>query len=172
MMDENMTAGMSVVGVNPLVAMPDLSVRQPVRAADGYEDVRRANRLGADGKWQEGLSFIAELRSRPADKRNIEERQSVDMAEFALLRYDLDRNKERCIECLKAAYQQGPSSFWGYPAHLFLKELCVDVPKPPKVPLCGLGAWGDGVINLEPKRLGWEVGKGKRVEGKGKRVKG
>lgn len=160
----------AVIGVNPLVAMPDLSVRQPVRAADGYEDVRRANRLGADGKWQEGLSFIAELRSRPADKRNIEERQSVDMAEFALLRYDLERNKERCIECLKGAYQQGPSSFWGYPAHLFLKELGVDVPKPPKVPLCGLGAWGDGVINLEPKRLEWEKGKGLREKGNGKRV--
>ena len=157
-------AAAAVIVVDPAVAMPDLSVRQPVRAADGYEDVRRANRLGAEGKWQEGFSFIAELRSRPADKRNIEERQSVDMAEFALLRYDLDRNKERCIECLKGAYQQGPSSFWGYPAHLFLKELGVDVPKPPKVPLCGLGAWGDGVINLEPKRLEWEAGKGKRDE--------
>ncbi len=157
-------AAAAIFAINSAVAMPDLSVRQPVRAADGYEDVRRANRLGADGKWQEGLSFIAELRSRPDDKRNLEERQSVDMAEFALLRYDLDRNKERCIECLKAAYQLGPSSFWGYPAYLFLKELGVDVPKPPKVPLCGLGAWGDGVINLEPKRLEWEVGKGKRDE--------
>ena len=162
----------AVIGVNLSVAMPDLSVRQPVRAADGYEDVRRANRLGAEGKWQEGFSFIAELRSRPADKRNLEERQSVDMAEFALLRYDLDRNKERCIECLKGAYQQGPSSFWGYPAHLFLKELGVDVPKPPKVPLCGLGAWGDGVINLERKRLERDEGKGMREKGKGLRGKG
>ena len=37
----------------------------------------------------EGRKFIAELRTRPADKRNLEERQSVEMAEFALIRHDL-----------------------------------------------------------------------------------
>jgi hypothetical protein len=72
-----------------VLAAPDLSVSQPVRAADGYEDVCRANALGAAGKWDEGRKFIAELRARPADKRNLEERQSVEMAEFALLRHDL-----------------------------------------------------------------------------------
>ena len=134
-------------------AAPDLSAIQPVRAADGYEDVRRANLLGAGGRLDEGREFIAKLRARPSGKLNLEERQSADMAEFAFLRYNLVANRERCIACLKAAYDAGPSSFWGWPAYEFLKELGVDVPAPPKDPLRGLGAWGDGVVNLEPKRL-------------------
>ena len=134
-------------------AAPDLSARQPVRAADGYEDVRRANLLGAEGRLDEGREFIAKLRARPSGKLNPEERQSADMAEFAFLRYNLVANRERCIACLKAAYDAGPSSFWGWPAYEFLKELGVDVPAPPKDPLRGLGAWGDGVVNLEPKLL-------------------
>ena len=146
-------------------AAPDLSVSQPVRAPDGYGDVRQANWFGAVGKWDEGRAFIAKLRARPAEKRNIEERQSVDMAEFALLRYDLKTNKERCIACLKAVYDADCTSFWGWPAYGFLKDLGVDVPAPPKDPLRGLGAWGDGVVNLEPKRLG----NGERGMGNGER---
>ena len=145
-------------------AAPDLSVSQPVRASDGYGDVRQASLLGAEGKWDAGRAFIAKLRSRPADKRNLEERQSVDMAEFALLRHDLAANKERCIECLKAVYDADSTSFWGWPAYTFLKDLGVDVPEPPKDPLRGVGAWGDGVVNLEPKRLGnGELGTGNGV---------
>ena len=142
-------------------AAPDLSVSQPVRAPDGYGDVRQANWFGAVGKSDEGREFIAKLRARPAEKRTLEERQSVDMAEFALLRHDLKANKERCIECLKAVYDADCTSFWGWPAYGFLKDLGVDVPAPPKDPLRGLGAWGDGVVNLEPKRL--EVEAGRRV---------
>jgi len=140
-------------------AVPDLSVRQPVHASDGYGDVGHANALGAEGKWDEGLAFIAELRACPLDKRNLEERQSVDMAEFALLRYNLDANKERCIECLKTVYDAGSTSFWGWAAYTFLKDLGVDVPAPPKDPLRGLGAWGDGVVNLELKRLEPDAGR-------------
>ena len=139
-------------------AAPDLSVSQPVRAADGYGDVGYANALGAEGKWDAGREFIAKLRARRAEKRNLEERQSVDMAEFALLRHNLAANKERCVECLKAVYDAGCTSFWGWPAYAFLKDLGVDVPAPPKDPLRGLGAWGDGVINLVPKRLEPDVG--------------
>ncbi|MBQ2624263.1 MAG: hypothetical protein IJG18_04130 [Kiritimatiellae bacterium] len=139
-------------------AAPDLSVSQPVRASDGYGDVRQASLLGAEGKWDAGRAFIAKLRSRPADKRNLEERQSVDMAEFALLRHDLAANKERCIECLKAVYDADSTSFWGWPAYTFLKDLGVDVPEPPKDPLRGVGAWGDGVVNLEPKMLEPDAG--------------
>ncbi len=98
------------------VATPDLSVSQPVRASDGYGDVGHANALGAEGKWDEGRAFVAKLRALPLDKRNLEERQSVDMAEFALLRYNLDANKERCIECLKAVYDACSTSFWGWPS--------------------------------------------------------
>ena len=145
-------------------AAPDLSVSQPVRASDGYGDVKQASLLGAEGKWDAGRAFIAKLRSRPADKRNLEERQSVDMAEFALLRHDLAANKERCIECLKAVYDADSTSFWGWPAYTFLKDLGVDVPEPPKDPLRGVGAWGDGVVNLEPKKL--VTGNGELVTGK------
>ena len=151
-------------------AAPDLSVSQPVRASDGYGDVRQASLLGAEGKWDAGRAFIAKLRSRPADKRNLEERQSVDMAEFALLRHDLAANKERCIECLKAVYDADSTSFWGWPAYTFLKDLGVDVPEPPKDPLRGVGAWGDGVVNLEPKKL--VTGNGELVTGNGEWVTG
>jgi hypothetical protein len=161
---------MFILMAGAVLAAPDLSVSQPVRAADGYEDVRRANALGAAGKWDEGRKFIAELRTRPADKRNLEERQSVEMAEFALLRHDLGANKERCVECLKAVYGAGPTSFWGWPAHAFLTELGVDVPAPTKDPLRGLGAWGDGVINLEPKKL--VTGNGERGTVNGEWVTG
>ena len=151
-------------------AAPDLSVSQPVRASDGYGDVRQASLLGAEGKWDAGRAFIAKLRSRPADKRNLEERQSVDMAEFALLRHDLAANKERCIECLKAVYDADSTSFWGWPAYTFLKDLGVDVPEPPKDPLRGVGAWGDGVVNLEPKKL--VTGNGELGTGNGEWVTG
>ena len=39
-------------------AAPDLSVSQPVRAPDGYGDVRQANWFGAGGKWDEGPALI------------------------------------------------------------------------------------------------------------------
>ena len=139
-------------------AAPDLSVSQPVRASDGYGDVRQASLLGAEGKWDAGRAFIAKLRSRPADKRNLEERQSVDMAEFALLRHDLAANKERCIECLKSVYDTNCTSFWGWAAYTFLKDLGEEIAEPPKDPLRGLGELGDGVVNLEPKRLEPDAG--------------
>ncbi len=130
----------------------------PRKPKDGMGDVSHASRLGAEGKWKEGRAFIAELRARPANGRNLEERQSVDMAEFALLRHDLKTNKARAVECLKAVYDAGCTSFWGWAAYSYLKELGEDVPQPPKDPLRGLGAFGDGVVNLEPKRLDPTVG--------------
>lgn len=140
------------------VAFADLGVTLPRRPHDGYGDVRQASQLGAEGKWDAGRAFIAQLRARPSEKRNLEERQSVDMAEFALLRHDLKANKGRAVECLKAVYDAGCTSFWGWAAYSYLKELGEDVPQPPKDPLRGLGAFGDGVVNLEPKRLEPDVG--------------
>ena len=131
----------------------DLGVTLPRRPSDGYGDVRQASNLGGEGKWEAGRAFIAQLRARPAEKRNLEERQSVDMAEFALLRHDMKANRARCVECLKSVYDAGCTSFWGWAAYSYLKELGEDVPEPPKDPLRGLGAFGDGVVNLEPKRL-------------------
>ncbi len=144
----------------------DLGVTLPRRPSDGYGDVRQASNLGGEGKWEAGRAFIAQLRARSSEKRNLEERQSVDMAEFALLRHDLKANKARAVECLKAVYDAGSTSFWGWAAYSYLKELGVDVPAPPKDPLRGVGAFGDGVVNLEPKRLE----NGERGTGNGERA--
>ncbi|MBO7683536.1 MAG: hypothetical protein J6T51_02280 [Kiritimatiellae bacterium] len=140
-------------------AAPDLSLSQPIRPSDGYGDVRQASNLGGEGKWEAGRAFVAQLRARQAEKRSLEERQSVDMAEFALLRHDMKANRARCVECLKSVYDAGCTSFWGWAAYSYLKELGEDVPLPPKDPLRGLGAFGDGVVNLEPKRLEPDVGR-------------
>ena len=59
------------------------------RGADGFGDVRSAAFFARDGKMDEGRAFIAELRARPSEGRSTEELQSVDMAEFALLRKDV-----------------------------------------------------------------------------------
>ncbi|MBO4287945.1 MAG: hypothetical protein J5985_07270, partial [Kiritimatiellae bacterium] len=145
------------------LAASEVKIHLPRRPKDGMGDVSRASGLGAAGKWDEGRKFVADLRARPTDGRNLEERQSVDMAEFALLRHDLKANKARCIGCLKSVYDTNCTSFWGWAAYSYLKELGEDVPQPPKDPLRGLGAFGDGVVNLEPKRL--ETGKnGERRE--------
>ena len=149
---------MFVLMAGAAFAAPDLGVALPRRPSDGYGDVTQASHFGAEGKWEAGRAFIAQLRARPSEKRNLEERQSVDMAEFALLRHDLSANKARAVECLKAVYDAGCTSFWGWAAYSYLKELGEDVPQPPKDPLRGLGAFGDGVVNLEPKRLEPDVG--------------
>lgn len=120
---------------------------------DGYKTVAHAQWLGSSGKLEEGRAFIAELRARPIEGRTVEEIQAVDMAEFALLRSSIKTEKKRCIECLKSVYDTNCTSFWGWAAYSYLKELGVDVPAPPKDTLRGLGELGDGVVNLEPKRL-------------------
>ncbi len=139
--------------VLPAFAAPDLGVALPHRPSDGYADVRRANIFGAQKRTEEGRAFIAKLRALPAENRNLEERQSVDMAEYAFLRHDTGANKARCIECLKAVYDSCPTSFWGWAAFSFLKEYGEDVLEPRKDPLRGLGPFGDGVVNLVPRML-------------------
>jgi len=140
-------------------AAGNLKIDLPWRPKDGMGDVRKASDFGEAGKWDDGMKFVAELRARPADKRNLEERQSVDMAEFALLRHDFAANRDRCVECLKSVYDVGCTSFWGWAAYTYLKEYGVDVPEQPKDPLRGLGAFGDGVVNLEPKFLEPDAGR-------------
>ena len=153
-----MAASFGVALVAVASAAVKVEVNLPRRPSDGYGDVHRANLFGVEGKWGAGRDFVAQLRARPQEKRNLEERQSVDMAEFALLRHDLDANRARCVECLKAVYDAGCTSFWGWAAYSYLKEYGEQVAEPPKDPLMGLGAFGDGVVNLEPKRLGPAVG--------------
>ena len=84
--------------------------------ADGFGDVRSAAFFARDGKMDEGRAFIAGLRARPSEGRSTEERQSVDMAEFAFLRKDVEHNRTRAVECLRAAFDACPTSFWGWAA--------------------------------------------------------
>ncbi len=136
---------------------------------DGYKTVARAQWLGSSGKLEEGRAFIAELRARPLEGRTVEEIQAVDMAEFAFLRSSIKTEKKRCIECLKSVYDTNCTSFWGWAAYTFLKDLGEEIAEPPKDPLRGLGELGDGVVNLEPKRLGngeLGTGNGEWVTGK------
>ena len=133
--------------------------------ADGFGDVRCAAFFARDGKMEEGRAFVGKLRARPAQGRTLEELQSVDMAEFALIRNDLENNKARAVECLRAVYDACPTSFWGWAAYTFLKDMGEKVAEPPKDPLRGIGSLADGVVNLEPERL--KTGNGKGGTGKG-----
>ena len=123
------------------------------RGADGFGDVRSAAFFARDGKMDEGRAFIAELRARPSEGRSTEELQSVDMAEFALLRKDVEHNRPRAVECLRTVFDSCPTSFWGWAAYTFLKDMGETVAEPPRDPLRGLGSLADGVVNLEPERL-------------------
>ncbi|MBQ2623705.1 MAG: hypothetical protein IJG18_01250 [Kiritimatiellae bacterium] len=125
---------------------------------DGYKTVAHAQWIGSSGKLEEGRAFIAELRARPLEGRTVEEIQAVDMAEFAFLRSSIKTEKKRCIECLKSVYDTNCTSFWGWAAYTFLKDLGEEIAEPPKDPLRGLGELGDGVVNLEPKRLEPDAG--------------
>ena len=125
---------------------------------DGYKTVAHAQRLGSSGKLEEGRAFIAELRAQPLEERTVEEIQAVDMAEFAFLRSSIKTEKKRCIKCLKSVYDTNCTSFWGWAAYTFLKDLGKKIAEPPKDPLRGLGELGDGVVNLEPKRLEPDAG--------------
>ena len=128
------------------------------RGADGFGDVRSAAFFARDGKMDEGRAFIAELRARPSEGRSTEELQSVDMAEFALLRKDVEHNRPRAVECLRTVFDSCPTSFWGWAAYTFLKDMGETVAEPPRDPLRGLGSLADGVVNLEPKRLEPDAG--------------
>ena len=136
----------------PALFARDVKTNLPHRPSDGMKDVRTASSFGRDGKWKEGAEFVAKLRAIPAKGRNIEERQSVDMAEFALYRTN-GKERERAIKALKAAYDAGPSTFWGWAAWHYLGEFGVSVPKPKQDPLRGLGKFGDGVVNMKVRFL-------------------
>jgi hypothetical protein len=139
----------SLSGYGKSLSLPEL----PHRPDDGMGDVRKASFLGRDKKWDEGKAFIKKLRQLPQKGRSVEQRQSVDMAEYGLLSQDFEANRDRCIEVLKAAYDASPSSFWGWAAYYYLKKHGRNVPCPKRDPLRGLGEYGDGVVNLKVEYL-------------------
>jgi len=141
-----------------VAATANSSVQLSRGKPDGYKTVRHAHWLGAAAKLEEGRAFIADLRARPNAGRTVEEIQSVDMAEYAFLSSRIKSEKPRCIECLKSVYDTNCTSFWGWAAYTFLKDLGEEIAEPPKDPLRGLGTLGDGVVNLEPRRLEPDAG--------------
>ena len=155
---------LSIFSAVAVVATANASVQLQRGKPDGYKTVAKAQLLGSEGKLEEGRAFIAELRAQSKEGRTVEEIQSVDMAEFAFLRSNIMSERKRCIECLKSVYDTNCTSFWGWAAYTFLKDLGEDIAEPPKDPLRGLGSLADGVVNLEPKRLG----NGERGMGNGK----
>ncbi len=161
-------AALVALGAGAAEAAAKVKIDLPHHPKDGMSDVRRASDLGAAGKWDAGRKFIDGLRARPAEALNLEERQSVDMAEFALLRHGFETNRARAVECLRSVYDAGCTSFWGWAAYTYLKDCGEEVAEPPKDPLRGLGKFGDGVVNMEVKRLG----NGERGTGNGEREEG
>ena len=123
----------------------------PAGPADGYADVARANGFGEAKDYAGGDQFVAGLRARPRDQLNVEQRQSEDMAEFALYRRDAN-SRDRCIALLKKVHGADPGTLWGWAAYGFLKDYGVDA-VPATDPLRHLGALADGVVNLEVRLL-------------------
>ncbi len=134
-----------------------LRTRPLRRPADGYGDVRTVAYRMLGGKEKEAREFVEQLRARPTEGRTLEERQSVDMAEYALLRGDLAHSRARAVECLRSVYDMCPTSFWGWASYTFLKDLGEKVAEPPRDPLRGLGSLADGVVNLEPRQLAYNA---------------
>ena len=86
---------------------------------DGIGDVAKATSLAE--KPEEGEAFIAELRKRPTKHLTTEQRQSIDMAEFAFLRKRPEK-KARARELLRAVYRADPGTLWGWAAQGYLND--------------------------------------------------
>lgn len=93
---------------------------------DGIGDVTKANGYATSTNFVGGTNFIAQLRKRPMKHCTVEQRQSVDMAEFALLRRDTNATA-RCTELLRKIHSANPRSLWGWAAYGFLKERNIEV---------------------------------------------
>ena len=86
---------------------------------DGLADVEKAN--GLHEKPEEGRAFIAELRTRNPAHCTVVQKQSVDMAEFALIRRDAAQ-RARARTLLKQVFAAGPETFWGWAAYGYLTD--------------------------------------------------
>lgn len=118
---------------------------------DGIDDVTKAN--GLHEKPDEGAAFIAELRARPMMHLTLVQRQSVDMAEFALIRRDAAQ-KEKARTLLKKVFAEGPETFWGWAAYGYLTDdpWKEDIP-PPSTDFAKEVKFGKGLVDrpLRPR---------------------
>jgi len=116
---------------------------------NGMGHVYEAN--GLHEKLEEGRAYIAKLRARKATHLTVEQRQSIDMAEFALLRRDQSRKAEtRAL--LRKVYEADPNSFWGWAAQGYLTgdraEEYGDKAPPASTNLVANVKYGAGLVDL------------------------
>ncbi len=110
---------------------------------DGIADVAKANGLATHPA--EGTNFIATLRQRPMGRCTVEQRQSVDMAEFAFLRRD-PAARSRCIDLLQKVYTADPATLWGWAAQGFLSDFGAAV-APAATNRAAAVVLGEGVVD-------------------------
>ena len=85
----------------------------------GVEMVAAANKFREDGSFEEGKSYIASLREVPQSHLSVNQRQCIDMAEYALWRNDPSR-AESNRALLEHAFSLGRDTFWGQSAMGYL----------------------------------------------------
>ena len=116
---------------------------------DGIGDVAKATSLAE--KPEEGEAFIAELRRRPMKHLTVEQRQSIDMAEFAFLRKRPEK-KERARELLHAVYKSGPGTLWGWAAQGYLNDAEFGESVPPaSTNMAAAVKYGKGIVDMPIK---------------------
>lgn len=86
---------------------------------DGYADVRRAEMFAKSAQRGPGEEFVRQLRARSRPFWTLEQRQSVDMAEYAFWRR-LGENAARQHELLEGVRAAGADTFWGAAARGYL----------------------------------------------------
>ena len=79
---------------------------------DGYQEVTRADQLAKEKGCDEAMAYVESLREKNATHWTIEQRQAVDMAEFAVLRR-LDRDAQRRKELLERIAKADGETIWG-----------------------------------------------------------
>ena len=86
---------------------------------DGVDLVTKANQFRTEGEFTSGKAYIASLRRIPQAHFTPNQRQCIDMAEYALWRKDGTRTAENTA-LLEHAFSLGRDTFWGQSAMGYL----------------------------------------------------
>ena len=85
----------------------------------GIEIVTEANRFREKGDFEGGKAYIASLRRMPQTHLSVNQRQSIDMAEYALWRKDPAHEKSN-LALLERVFSLGRGTLWGQSAMGYL----------------------------------------------------
>ena len=85
----------------------------------GVEIVTEANKFREKGDFEGGKAYIASLRKMPQGHLAVNQRQCIDMAEYALWRKD-QAHAESNRALLERVFSMGRSTFWGQSATGYL----------------------------------------------------